>query len=119
MTAPHDRHHVAQGESLKRPVGLTVLKHHLEVALLMLWLAIRQRQFGDFAVFFVVLHLHLTAEALWGRVITKVHRVVVHARHREVPLHLLVVWEVAGIVGRDELGVRYAPREVDFHDGHH
>lgn len=116
MAAPHDRHLVFQGEAWKRCVGFAVLQHHIEVALLMLQLATRQRQFGGLLAFFVV-HLHLLTEALWGRVIDKVHRVVVHAWHCEVPLHLLIIREITGIVGRDELGLRLSPRQGDLHYG--
>lgn len=117
VAAPHDRHFVFQGQARKGRVGLAVLQHHVEVALLMRRLPVRQRHFGDLPAVFVVLHLHLLAEALGGCVIDKVHGVVVHAWHREVPLHLLVIGEIAGIVGCDKLGLRYSPRQGDLHDG--
>lgn len=110
MTTPHYRDFVVQGESLKCPVGLTILQHHVEVALLMLRLRIRQRQFGHFLALFLVLHLHFIAEALRSCVIMEMYCVVVHAGHGEVPLHLLVVWEIAGIVGCDEICVRRTSR---------
>lgn len=102
MTTPHHRHFVVQGESLKCPVGHTILQHHVEVALLMLRLRVCQGQLGHFLALLLVLHLHLTVEALWSCVIVKMYGVVVHAGHGEVPLHLLVVWEIAGVVGCDE-----------------
>lgn len=117
MAAPHDRHSVFQGEARERRVGLAVLQHQVEVALLVLRLPVRQGHFGDLLAFFVVLHLHLLAEALGGSVIDKVHGVVVHARHCEVPSHLLIVREIGGIVGRGELSLRYSPRQGDLHNG--
>lgn len=118
MAAPRHRHFVVQGESLKRPVGLTILQHHVEVALPMLRLGVRQRQLGHFLVLLLVLHLHFTVETLWSCVIAKMNAVVVHAGHDEVPLHLLVVWEIAGIVGCDEICVGHASRQVDFQYGY-
>ncbi len=105
MTAPHYRDSVLQGKSLKRPVGFAVLQHHVEAALLMLRLRIRQSQFGHFLALFLVLHLHFIGEAFRRRVVKKMHCVVVHAGHREVPLHLLVIREITGIVGCDEVCV--------------
>ena len=103
MAAPHQRDFVFQGESFQRCVGLTVLQHHAEVALLVRRLRIRQSPPGHLRVLFLILHLHATVEALRSRVVTELHRVVVHARHREIPLHLLVIRKVTGIVCRDEV----------------
>lgn len=71
----------------------------------MLRLRIRQSQFGRLLVLFLVLHLHFLAEALWIGAVVKLYGVVVHAGHREVPLHLLVVRELTAMVGRDEVCV--------------
>ncbi len=73
----------------------------------MLWLSIRQGQLGHLVALLPVLHLHLIAEALGSGVVKETHRVVVHAGHGEVPLHLLLIREITGIVGCDELCVGY------------
>lgn len=103
MTAPHYRDAVFQAESLQCPVGFTILQYHVEVALLMRRLRIRQAQFGHLFVLFLILHHHFVVEAFGGGVIVEMHRVVVHAGHREAPLHLLVIGELTGIVGREEV----------------
>lgn len=105
MSAPHYRDPVVQAESLQRCVGFTVPQHHVEVALLMLRLRIRHSQFGRLLVLFQVLDLHVIFDALWISVFTKVHCVVVHGRHCEVPLHLLFIGETVRIVGREEVCV--------------
>lgn len=118
MTAPHYRHSVVQRESLKRRVGLAVPQHHFEVALLVFWLRVRQSQSGHGLALFVVLHLHLPVEAFRSRVGLEMHRIVVHARHYEVPLRLLLVWEISGVTGCDETCVRHATWQTDFHCCH-
>lgn len=120
MTAPGYWDSVVEAESLQCCVGLTVLQHQAEAALLILWLRIRQTQSGDLLVLLLVLHLHIvTADTHWSCVVPKTHCIVVHARHREDPLHLLVVREAAGIVGGDEVRVRHASWQVDLYDGQH
>lgn len=119
MTASHNGHAVLQSEPLQRPVGFAVLQHHFKVALPMLRLLVRQTRLHQLAVPFPVLHFHVLAEALRRRVTVKMDAVVVHARHGEVPAHLLVVGEIVGIVGGNEGRVGDATREVDFHNGHH
>lgn len=105
MSTPHHRHPVVQGQSLQRPVGLTVLQQHLEVSLLMCGLGVSQGQSVHFLVCFLVFDLYCTTETLWHRMILKTHGVVVHPRNCDVPLHLLVIREVTWIVGCDEVGV--------------
>lgn len=82
-------------------------------------LRIRQGQFGHLLAILVVLHLHFFVEAFWSCVVKEMHRVVVHAGHREVPLRLLVIREITRIVGCDEVCLRYTSWKVDFHYGYH
>lgn len=98
MAAPRYRDFVAKGEPRKAGVGLTVLQHHLKVALLLLRLRIRQRQTERLSVFLLILHHHRVLDAFWSCVIQQQHGVVVHGGHAEVPLHLLVIRELSAVV---------------------
>lgn len=100
MAAPHYRDPEMEGQALFGLVSLTVKQGHGEAALPVCWLGVRQGLLdAHLPTRLVVHHHHFLLPAKRLCVIQEVNRVVMHAGHREVPPHQVVIRETSRVVG--------------------